>query len=175
METNLFTIFLQRRRRNHRRRRVGQDIDKRRERLFKGDFHRCRVNRLGAGDIFIQVVAFQTVFRIAGAIEVRLNRFGIELGSVLELHPRMQLNGIHQAVRGNGIAFRQHVLQFHLFIKAEQPLIEGLRDGLRQRVVSIIRVEGRKVRADRHHHIFCGKGRSRCQRRSDAQRQQPFA
>ena len=175
METNLFTIFLQRRRRNHRRCRVGQDINKRRERLFEGNFHRRRVNRLGAGDIFIQVIALEMIFRIAGAIEVGLDRFGIKLGTVLELHPRVQLNGINQPVRRNGIAFRQHVMQFHLFIQAEQPLIERLRHRLRQRVVSIIGVEGRKVRTDRHHHIFCGKSRRRCQRRSDAQRQQPFA
>ena len=89
MEADLFTIFLQRRRRNHRRRRMGQNVNERRERLFEGNFHRGRVYRFGAGDIFIQVITLEMVFRVAGAIEVRLNRFGIKLGTVLELHPRM--------------------------------------------------------------------------------------
>ncbi|MNC19599.1 hypothetical protein D3C75_675340 [compost metagenome] len=89
METNLFAVFFQRGRGNHRRCRVGENINKRRERLFKGDFYRAGVNRFGFGNGFIQVVALEMVFRIAGAIEVNLHRFGVEISPILEFNARV--------------------------------------------------------------------------------------
>ena len=110
---------------------MGKNIDKRRERLFERDFDRRRIHRLGAGDILIQVITFEMVIRIAGAVEIRFHRFGVKIGAILEFHPAVQLDGIHQTIRRNGITFRQYVLQFHLFIKAEQALIKRLRHRLR--------------------------------------------
>ena len=164
MEADLFAVLFQRRRRDHRRGRVGQDIDERGERLLQGNFYRRRIERFSTGDIFIQVVALEMIIRIAGAIEVGLHRLGIKVGAILELHPGMEFDGVNQSVRRDGVTLRQHVLQLHLFIQTKQPLIERFGDGLGQGVIGIIRVEGREVRADRDDHIFRGKSRA-CRQR----------
>ena len=154
MEANLVTVFFQRRWRDHRRCRVGENIDKRRERLLEGDFHRLRIDNFGLINVLVQVIALEVAFWIAGAIEVDLHRLGVEISAILEFDALAQLDGIDFAIVRHRVAFRQHVLQLHLFIQAEQPLIEGFRHRLRQRVVSVIRVEGGEVGAYRHHHIF---------------------
>ncbi len=154
---------------------MGENINKRRERLLEGDFHRGWIDRLGAGDIFIQVIALKMVFRVAGAVEVSLDRLGVKVGAILEFHPTVQLDGVHQAIRRHGVALGKDILQLHLFIKAEQALIKGLRHRLRQGIVGIIGVERREVRPDRHHHIFGGKSGGARQGRRDTQRQPPFA
>ncbi|MNI38207.1 hypothetical protein D3C73_923390 [compost metagenome] len=94
MEADIFTVFLQRRRRYHCRCRVRQDINKRRERLFQRDLHRRRINGLGVSDIFIQVIAFKMIFRIAGSLKVSFHRLCIEIGAILKLHPLPQFDGI---------------------------------------------------------------------------------
>ena len=133
---------------------MRQDIDKRGERLFQGDFDRRRVDHLGFGDVFIEVVTLETVLRIAGAVEVYLHRVRIKVGAILELHPGSELDGIHQPVLGYGVPLRQHVFELHLFIEAKQALIERFRHRLRERVVSVIRIERGEIRADGNHHVF---------------------
>ncbi len=133
---------------------MRQDIDKRGERLFQGNFDRRRVDHFGAGDIFIQVIALEAIFRIAGAVQVNLHRLRIEVCPVLELHAGPELDGIHQPVLGYGVPLRQHVFELHLFIEAKQALIERFRHRLRERVVGVIRIERGEIRADGNHHIF---------------------
>ena len=99
MEANILAIFFQRRRRNHRRRRMGENVNKCREGLLQGNFDRGRIDRLGAGDIFIQVIALEMVIRVTRAVEVSLDRLGVKVGAILEFHPAVQLDGVHQAVR----------------------------------------------------------------------------
>ena len=101
------------------------------------------------------------VIRIAGALQVDLNRFGVKVSAVLEFNPRTQLNGVGQAVRARLIAFRQHVGQLHLFIEAEQPLIERFRHRLRQRVIGVVRIERGEVRPDGDNRVFCRPGGQR--------------
>ncbi len=159
MEADLFAVFFQRVGGDHRRGRVSQNIDKGRERLFQGNFYRGGIDGLGAGDVLIQVIALKAVFRVAGAIEVDLHRFSVEVGAVLELHPAAQLNGVDQPVVRDGVTLGQHVFQLHLFIETKQPLIKRLRHRLRQGVVSVIRIQGGEVGGHRHHHVFCCEGR----------------
>ena len=154
VEADLLAVFLQRGRGDHRRRRVRQNIDKRGERLFQGDFYRRRVDHLGFGDVFIEVITLEAVLRIAGAIQVYLHRVRIKVGAVLELHPGFELNGVHQPVIRNGVPLRQHVFKLHLFIQAKQALVERFRHRLGERVVSVIRIQRGEVRADGDHHIF---------------------
>ena len=175
MEADLFAIFFQRRRRDHRRRRVRQNIDKGRERLLQSDFHRGGINHLGGGDMLKQVVALKVVILVAGAVEIDLHRFGVEVGAVLELNAGAQLDSPGQAVRAGLIAFRQHVHQLHIFIEAEQPLIKRFRHRLRQRVVGVVRIEGGEVGADGDNRILRRPGGRGGDGAEQAGRQQPFA
>ncbi len=161
MKADLFAIFFQRGRRNHRGRRVRQVINKGGKRLLQGNFHRGGIHRLGGGDIFKQVVALEMVIGVAGALKVDLDRFSVEIAAVLELNPRTQLDGIGQAVRACLIAFCQHVGQLHIFVEAEQPLVERFRHRLRQRIVGVIGIERGEVRADGDNRIFCRPGGQR--------------
>ncbi|CNT61261.1 Uncharacterised protein [Salmonella enterica subsp. enterica serovar Bovismorbificans] len=87
MKTNILAIFFQRLRRDHRRRRVRQNINESGERLFQGNFYRCRIDNLRFCDIFIQVITLEVVIRIAGAIEIRFHRRRIKIRAVLKFHP----------------------------------------------------------------------------------------
>ena len=78
---------------------MGENVNKRREGLLQGNFDRGRIDRLGTGDIFIQVIALEMVIRVTRAIEVSLYRLGVKVSAILEFHPAVQLNGVHQAVR----------------------------------------------------------------------------
>ncbi len=164
MEADLFAVFFQRGRGDHRRGRVRENINKRRERLFQSDLHGRRVYGFSAGDIFIEIITLEAVFRVAGTVKVRLHRFRVKVGAVLELHAGSKFDGIDQPVVRNGIAFRQHVFQLHLFIQAKKPLVERFCYRLRQRVVRVIRVQRGEIRPNRHNHIFgserggCGQG-----------------
>ena len=66
------------------------------------------------------------IIRIAGAIEVGLNRLGIKVGAIRELHPGMEFDGVNQSVRRDGVTLRQHILQLHLFIQDQTALIERI-------------------------------------------------
>ncbi|SUB17657.1 Uncharacterised protein [Pantoea agglomerans] len=107
---------------------------------------------------FKQVVALEMVIRIAGAIEVDLYRFRIEVSAILEFNSGTQFDGVGQAVGAGLIALSQHVSELHLFIKAKQALIEGFRDSLRQRVVGVIGIESGEVGRDGNHRILCCPG-----------------
>ena len=137
---------------------MGQIVDKGRERLFQGHFHRGRIDDFGAGNAFEQVVALKMVIRIAGAIEVDLHRVRIEVRAILEFNPGAQLNRVRQAVGAGLIALRQHIGEFHILIEAKQPLIERFRHRLRQRVVGIIGIERGEVGRDGNHRILCCPG-----------------
>ena len=133
---------------------MRQNINKGRERLFQGNFYRCRIDGLGAGNIFIEVVALEAVFRVAGAVEVNLHRLRVEIGAILELHAGSELNGIDQPVIRDGVPLCQHIFQLHLSVQAKQPLVERLGDRLRQRIVGVIGIKGGEIGADGNHHIF---------------------
>ncbi|MNN34305.1 hypothetical protein D3C81_1481060 [compost metagenome] len=139
---------------------MRQVVDKRREWRFQHDFHRSSIHHLGFIDHFEQVVTFEVVVRIAGAIQVHLHRFGVKLGTVMEFHPRMQFDGVSQAIRTHLIAVRQHVHQLHVLVETEQALIERFGHGLRQRVVGIIGVKRGEVGCDGDHRIFRRPGRA---------------
>ncbi|SWE71505.1 Uncharacterised protein [Klebsiella pneumoniae] len=69
--------------------------------------------------------------RIAGPVQIRFHRRGVEIGAILEFNAFPQFHGVSKAVIGNGVTLRQHVFQFHLFIQTEQPLVKRFRYGLR--------------------------------------------
>lgn len=89
MEAYVFTVFGQRGRGDHHRRRVRQVIDESREWRFQGDFHRVSVNHFGLVDIFEQVIALKVTVRITGTVKVHFYRFSIEISAVGELHARV--------------------------------------------------------------------------------------
>ncbi len=66
---------------------------------FRGNFDRSRIDRLGTGNIFIQVIALEMVIRVTRAIEVSLYRLGVKVSAILEFHPLCSLMVYTKAVR----------------------------------------------------------------------------
>ncbi|MNT97553.1 hypothetical protein D3C72_2399020 [compost metagenome] len=66
----------------------------------------------------------------------------------------MQLDGIGQSIWTSLIAIGQHINQFHVFIEAEQALIERFRYRLRQAVIGIVRIERGEIRSHGDYRIF---------------------
>jgi hypothetical protein len=121
------------------------------ERRLQRDLHRVRIDHFGLLDAVEHVVALELVRRIGDAVEVRFHRGGVEVGAVLELHAVAQLERVDLRIRAGFVAIGQHVDQLHVLVEPEQPLIERLGDGLRERVVGIVRIERREGRGDGHH------------------------
>lgn len=70
---------------------MGENVNKRREGLLQGNFDRSRIDRLGAGDIFIQVIALEMVIRVTRAIQVSLYRLGVKVSAILNFTPLCSL------------------------------------------------------------------------------------
>ena len=70
---------------------MGENVNKRREGLLQGNFDRSRIDRLGAGDIFIQVIALEMVIRVTRAIEVSLYRLGVKVSAIRNFTPLWSL------------------------------------------------------------------------------------
>ena len=70
---------------------MGENVNKRREGLLQGNFDRSRIDRLGAGDIFIQVIALEMVIRVTRAIEVSLYRLGVKVSAIPNFTPLCSL------------------------------------------------------------------------------------
>eukprot|EP01022_Parablepharisma_sp_SALTPOND_P030360 TRINITY_DN760_c2_g5_i1.p1 TRINITY_DN760_c2_g5~~TRINITY_DN760_c2_g5_i1.p1 ORF type:complete len:1316 (-),score=509.04 TRINITY_DN760_c2_g5_i1:3474-7421(-) len=172
----LVAVLLQRSRRNHHRRRVGQHVDEGRERLLQDDLDGVVVQDFGLGDTVEEVVALQLVVRVGDAVEHGLDGIGLEHGTVLELHALLEADGVLQAILADQVAFSQHRNELHVLVETEQALVEGLGHGQRERVVGVVGVQRGEGGIHRQRH---GLGREgvRCgelQRGTQGGDSQPF-
>ena len=164
VEHDVLAVLLERGGGNHDRGGMRELVDEGRERRLQGDLGGEVVDHFGLGDVGIQAVPLQLVFRVGNAVEVDFDGFGVEVGAVVELHALAQMEGIYEPVRGHVVAFGEHGAQLKLLVEAEQPFIECFRTGVGQRIVGIPRVGGGQGRSDGKHHVFGSMGLRSAQR-----------
>ena len=157
----LVAPLLERGRADHHRRRMRKLIDERGERRLQRNASGVVVDDFGLGDVVVvQAEALELVLRIGHAIEVRLDRIGLEIRAVVELDAFLQLDRVDQPVLARLIAFGQHRDHLHVLVEAVQALVEGLGHRLRQGVVGVVGIGRRECRGDGEDDVLGGKGGS---------------
>ena len=140
--------FGERRRRDHRRRGMGEGVDERAERLLEGDLDGMGSNRFDLGDTVELVDTQQPVLAVGNAVEIDLDGFGVEIGAVVELDALAQLERIDEAVVGDRVALGEHRCHLEVLVELEQALVESLGDRGRQRRVGVVGIERLRLAAD---------------------------
>ena len=164
VEHDVLTVLLERGGGNHDCGGVRELVDEGREGRLQGHLGGEVVDHFGLGDVGIQAVALQLVFRVGNAVEVDLDGFGVEVCAVVEFHTFAQVEGVHEPVGGHVVTFGEHGTQFKLLVEAEQPFIEGFRTSVGQRIVGIPRVGGGQGRGDGKHYVLGRMGLRSAQR-----------
>ncbi len=145
---------------DHRGGGVAQRVDEGAEGLLERDAQGLRVHGLDLGHAVELVGAQQAVGRVHHAVQVGLGSGGVEVGAVVELHARTQLEGVHQAVLGDFVALGQHVLELHVLVESEQAFVEALGDGRGDGRVGVVRVQRLGLLVDGQHGVAGGQRRA---------------
>ena len=125
-------------------------VDEGGEGFLQMEFDGVFVDRLNAVDVLVERVAGEVLVGIDDALEIRLDRSGVEGFAVAELDAFTELHGIDEAVVAHFIAFGEDVLKLHVLVEPEEAFIEGLGNVLRERVACIVGVERREGGINAH-------------------------
>ena len=156
----LAAVLLQRRRADHHRRGMRELGDERRERRLQRNARRVIVDDLGLGDVVVvQAIALEVIFGVGHAIEVRLDRIGLEVGAVVELDALFQLDRIDESVLADLVALGEHGDHLHVLVEPIHALVEGLGHRLRQGVVGVVGIGRGEGRGDGEDDVLGGERR----------------
>ena len=153
---DVLAVLGHRRRADHHARRVREIVQERGKGRLQGDLRRVIVDDFGLADIAVKPIALQLVVGIGDAIEIGLDRGGIEVRAVVKLDALLELDGVGETVLGDLVALGEDRNHLHVFVESVQAFVERLGHRLRQRVVGVVRVGGGKRRRHREDDVLGG-------------------
>jgi len=98
---------------------------------------------------------------VGDAVEICLDRVGLEVRAVVELDAPLELDRVDESVLAHLVAVREHGNELHVLVEPEHAFVEGLGHRLRQRVVRVVGVGGGERRRHGEHDVLGGEGRCR--------------